>query len=117
AQLQRPALAVTIDLAGHLKDDVTLRAWKDLVQRAGELRSCVVMIDHADDAPPIVHSWSTRFDLSLPGEEELEEIVRDTLRRLHRDAPIEVDMTRRGLATIVKNLRGLTRRQAQQVVT
>jgi len=117
AQLQKPSLAVTIDLAGHLKDDVTLRAWKDLVHRAGELRSCVVMIDHADDAPSIVHSWSTRFDLSLPDEKELEEIVRDTVRRLHRDTPIEVDLTRRGLSIIIKNLRGLTRRQAQQVIT
>ena len=50
--------------------------------------------------------------LSYPDEEELRQIIRATLQRLNRNKPIEIGITPKGLDTIVRNLRGLTRRQA-----
>jgi len=35
---------------------------------------------------------------------------------VHREKPIEIDITRKGLKTIIRNLRGLTRRQAEQII-
>ncbi|MBN2133332.1 MAG: AAA family ATPase, partial [Sedimentisphaerales bacterium] len=37
--------------------------------------------------------------------------------RLHRKKPIEVGITQKGLDTIVRNLRGLTRRQAMRIIS
>jgi SpoVK/Ycf46/Vps4 family AAA+-type ATPase len=116
SQAADPCIAVMLDLAPHLKDDVTLRAWRDLMLRFGTTGGSMIMIDHTDEVPPVVGAWSTRMELTLPREEELEAVVRDTIRRLHRDKPVQVDMTRRTLGLIVRNLRGLTKRQAEQLI-
>ena len=35
---------------------------------------------------------------------------------MHKEKPITIDITRTGLKTIIRNLRGLTRRQAEQII-
>ncbi|GMU22242.1 MAG: ATPase [Phycisphaerae bacterium] len=109
-------LAATLDLAGHLRDERILRLLRDLIARFRETGSHLVLIDHKQDLPDVVWAEATRFEISLPDERELEEIIRDTLRRLHRADRITVDINRRGLTTIIRNLRGLTRRQAEQII-
>src|SRR5690606_35886497 len=49
-------------------------------------------------------------------EAELDKLVRLTLRREHREQGVEIDLTKPQLEMIIRNLRGLTRRQAEQVV-
>lgn len=117
ATLHAGRTIVMLDLAPHLKDDRTLRAWRELVAACARRGGCVVMIDATEDAPPVVAAESSRFELSYPTEDELEHIVRGTLQRMHRDRPIKADITRKELRTIIRNLRGLTRRQARRVIT
>lgn len=115
-QLGEPTVAVTLDLAGHLRDERTLRLLRDLITRLGTTRNTLAMIDHTAALPPVISAIATTFEVSLPGEEELEEILRDTLRVLHQEQPIHVKIPRSIFANIVKNLRGLSRRQAEQVI-
>ena len=115
-RLQAPAICATLDLAGHLQDARTLRMLHDLIDRFREGGNHLVMIDHEDRLPPALLAEATRFEISLPDEKELDTIVRDTLRHLNRESKIEVDITRQGLQTIIRNLRGLTRRQAEQII-
>ncbi|HOJ53184.1 MAG TPA: AAA family ATPase [Phycisphaerae bacterium] len=112
----QPIAAVTLDLAGHLKDEKILRLLRDLIRRFRETGGHLVMIDHREEMPAVVRAEATRFEISLPDEAELESIVRDTVRRISRSSRIEVEITRRGLKTVVRNLRGLTRRQAEQII-
>ncbi len=114
--LSERSVCVTLDLAGHLRDTRTLRLLRDLIHRFRQLSSHLVMIDHRDELPAVVAAEATRFEISLPDENELELIIRDTLRRMHREQRIEVDISRKGLRTIIRNLRGLTRRQAEQII-
>src|SRR5712671_3347481 len=46
-----PTMAVVLDLAGFLKDERTLRAWRDLVEVFGANGGCLVMIDYSEDVP------------------------------------------------------------------
>src|SRR5690606_31876251 len=85
-------------------------------RRFRETGSHLIMIDHCAAAPEVIAAEATNFEISLPDEAELNELVRDTLRRLHRMDRIEVDISRRALKTIIRNLRGLTRRQAEQII-
>ncbi len=114
---QDRCIAVALDLVGHLRDDRTLRVLRDLIHQFSQTGSVLVLIDHRADLPDVLRSEATPFELSLPSEQELEIIVRDTLRSVNRRKPIEVDITRGGLRTIIRNLRGLTRRQAAQIIT
>jgi SpoVK/Ycf46/Vps4 family AAA+-type ATPase len=109
-------LCVTLDLAPHLGDPVALRALREHITRCRRTGARLVMIDHSDDVPDVLARVAPRIDLALPDEEELREIVRRTLRERHRNAPIDLDLTRAQLQAMVRNLRGLTRAQAEQVV-
>ncbi|MCH8053674.1 MAG: AAA family ATPase [Planctomycetes bacterium] len=59
---------------------------------------------------------ATRLELALPDEKELEQIVRKTLRRLNKNKKIDIEITRSTWRTIIRNLRGLNRRQVDQII-
>ena len=115
-QPYKPALYVTVDLADHLKDGRTLRLLREAVERLGEAGSTLAMVDHQEEVPPVVGALATRVQIAFPEEAELETIVKDTLRRVNHEIRIEVHLNRKELQTIVRNLRGLSRRQARQVI-
>ena len=116
AGLRSKPLCVTLDLVSHLKKDRALRVLRNLIHQLGQTGSQLIMIDHNANVPEVIRAYATKFETSLPEEDELEELVRDTLRRFHREKPIEVEISRRSWQTIIRNLRGLTRRQAEHII-
>jgi selenocysteine lyase/cysteine desulfurase len=56
------------------------------------------------------------FELEPPETEEIERLVRETARKVHQQTPIEVALTRGDLDAIVRNLRGLQRREIERVI-
>lgn len=116
ARQDKKFIAVALDLIEHLKDARTVRVLRDLIYQFEQTGSTLIMIDSRDELPSVIQSHATRFDISLPDAEELENIVLKTLRSFHQEKPIEVNITRAGLKTIIRNLRGLTRRQARQII-
>jgi ATP-dependent 26S proteasome regulatory subunit len=116
SRLDKPVVCVTLDLIGHLKDERTLRQFRDLLRRFEEVGSHLVMIDYQEEVPGVVAAHATRMEVSLPNEAELEAVVRRAVRAAHQERSIEIDMTRSGLRTVIRNLRGLTRRQAERII-
>ena len=112
---QRADLAVIFDLFDHLSDGRTLRLLRDLVLHNRQFHGNLVLIDHGGEPPAILRSMATPFQLSLPDEAALEKLVRETLAACDRKA-VKVDISSVDLQTIVRNLRGLTRAQARQVI-
>ena len=76
----------------------------------------LVLIDGCEDVPPAIAAASTRFETSLPGKDELEEIVRTTVRQQHAKAGVDVRLRREDLTAIVQHLQGLTRGQARAAI-
>ncbi|MFA9478243.1 AAA family ATPase [Phycisphaerales bacterium AB-hyl4] len=109
-------MGVLLDVSEHLKDAKTLRLLRETIEKFLVDGNTLVLIDHASEWPAVVSAHATPFELALPGVTELEEVVRATLRELHRQRPVKINITRGELRTMVKNLRGLTRRQAEQVI-
>lgn len=116
SETEEGSICITLDLAEHLKAGLAQRAFRDLIQRFERNGSTLVMIDSEDNVPKVVRSYTRPFEISFPDCEELQSIVCKTLRRVHRKKPIEIGISRKGLDTIVRNLRGLTRRQAEQII-
>jgi len=117
AQAKPGSLCVTLDLAEHLRGGKTLRILRDLVDNFHKTGIAIIMIDTHDNLPDVIKAYARLFELSFPDEEELQQIIRATLQRLRRKKPVEIGITQRGLDTIVRNLRGLTRRQAVRIIT
>jgi hypothetical protein len=103
------------DLAGHLKDERTLRQLRELIAANRKTGSTLVLIDHAE-LPAVVSAHATPLDLGPPDEQRLEQIVRQTLLERHQACPVRVDLSRDDYKTIIRNLAGLSARQARQVI-
>ncbi|MEM6313229.1 MAG: AAA family ATPase [Planctomycetota bacterium] len=113
----RPGVVyILLDLAPHLTDATTARMLRDAINHADANACTIVLIDGGGELPPAVRSVAAHHELSFPGEEELEQIVRATLRELNNHKRINVEISRADLTALVRNLRGLTRRQAEQAV-
>jgi SpoVK/Ycf46/Vps4 family AAA+-type ATPase len=111
------AICVTLDLAVHLRDGRVLRSLRNIIEAFENSESVLVIIDAEDTLPEVIKAYAKPFEISYPDEKELKEIMRATLLRIHSKKPVEVGITHSGLDSIVKNLRGLTRRQAQIVIS
>jgi AAA+ superfamily predicted ATPase len=107
---------VMLDLAPQLKDERTLRCLREAVEMIARAGSQIVLVHASDAVPPVVSALAARFVPSLPDCQEIEGIIRSTLRQLNEEHRIQVHVTRPELQTIVRNLQGLTRRQARQVI-
>lgn len=107
-----------LDLGPHLeKCEKSRRLLRELINQLAEThRATVVLVDSGEVLPPSIRSVSAELELTFPGEEELNDIVRRTCQDLSKTMKIDVSLTRGQLATIVRNLRGLTRRQARQAI-
>lgn len=136
SEYTEPSICIMLDLVGHLGDERTLRAARHTIgafdraqegawggspppgqSRANQLGSGrLVIVDHRDNLPSVLRTAAVRMELSPPDEKEAEEIVVATLRRVHRQRAIEIGLSKRDLAKIIDNLRGLSRRQIEQVV-
>ena len=109
-------VAVMLDLVEHLKDARTMRVLRECIAHFAGTGSTLILVDHATELPPAVRSMATRFELSLPDEAAVEKLIRDTLRTCGVDGRIRVDVDKRQFQTIIRNLRGLTARQARQII-
>ena len=110
------SICITLDLAEHLRGKA-LRILRDMVDSFHKTGVTIVMIDSTDSLPDVIRAYARPFELSYPDEKELQQIIRATLLRLRRKKPIEIGITQKGLDTIIRNLRGLTRRQAVRVIS
>jgi SpoVK/Ycf46/Vps4 family AAA+-type ATPase len=112
----RPCMTILLDLAGHLKDERTLRLLRELIVRYEKLGGHLVLIDHREELPPVVKSVAAGFELSLPDEVELLHVVRDTLRQRGQERPVRVELTRQQSDILLQALRGLSRRQVRRIL-
>ena len=110
------SICVTLDLALHLKSGRSLRILRDIIDHFENSTKTLVMIDHEDKLPDVIKSYVRPFEVSFPSQSELFRIIKATLSRVHKKEPIEVGITQKGLDTIVRNLQGLTRRQAERII-
>jgi ATP-dependent 26S proteasome regulatory subunit len=118
--LTNPAMrgiVAMLDLGTHLRDDKTLRLLRDLLSRDAEPgRLSVVLIDSTQNLPAVISGTAAKVELSFPGEAELLVIVRTTCQELMRDGKLQVELRKEDLDAVVRNLQGLTRRQARAAV-
>lgn len=85
---------VMLDLAGHLKDERTLRTMREALQKISAFGGNLILLDPLEELPPAVDAIATRFEISFPDAQELEGIVRQTVRDVKEEESIEVKLTK-----------------------
>src|SRR4051812_24949542 len=114
----RTGVIVFLDLIGHLKDERTMRAFREAIDARSAAGDTIVLIDPNGELPPAVRSVTAKLELTFPDEVELEAIVKSSLREMNElnNRQIKVDISRATLDAMIRNLRGLSRRQARQII-
>ena len=116
-QSTNPAIYLFKDVGPHCKDPQVVRSLRDLYFSANSRPWTLVLID-AVGLPSEVRRLAVPFDVGWPGEEELEEIIRNTFQEVRQTSlqPVESKLTKRELEALVQTLRGLTSEEAARVV-
>jgi AAA+ superfamily predicted ATPase len=107
---------ILFDLLDHLSEARTVRLLRDLIDKVRRREGHILLVDAKGELPAAIDHEATRFDISLPDERELGELVRDLLshERARLKGPVRLSPTLWN--SFLHHLRGLTRRQARQVV-
>ena len=116
ADLPERSLCVALDLASHLRDERTLRVLRNLLQQFQSTRRQLILLDWKEELPQVIRDYATEFRLSLPDDAEVEQIIAATLRKAREDGPLEVSIRRSTLRVMIRNLRGLPRRQIERII-
>ncbi len=107
--VSKPGIYVLLDFHPFLEDPVHVRLIKDICIRYREIPRQIVLISHTVKLPSELDSFSARFDMALPTEEERRKIVQrvaDEYRNEHPGSRVQADS--KAYEMLIKNLAGLT---------
>jgi len=105
------------DPQAHLENPSTLRALRETAQEFAGTTRTLVLVGPSMPPKPELDDLEVRFELDLPGSEELRGLVIDTMRRLARDSPAtRIDLSREDVAGLVSDLQGLTMFEAERAL-
>jgi len=114
--LEGDAIYLFKDLSPHLANPNIARALRDLAQKLTSSRSMIVLTGSPLNLPADLDLLAVHFDLQLPDERELRELIRAVIDSIGARQPVKVDLNRDDAQRVVRALSGLTINQARQVI-
>ncbi len=112
----KPGIYVLLDFHPFLEEPVHVRLIKDICIRYREVARQIVLISHSVKLPSELESFSARFDMALPSEDERRKIlqrVADEWSREHPGSRVQADS--KAYEMLVRNLAGLTYADTEQL--
>jgi SpoVK/Ycf46/Vps4 family AAA+-type ATPase len=117
ATLTVEALFLLKDFARHLADPAVCREFREVAQRYAHTRAALVVTGAGHQFPPDAEAHVVHFELALPDEAELAEVVTGVVRSLEKERGVPVAAASPPeLRAIARALCGTTANQARQLV-
>jgi len=104
------------DLTRHLEDPKLARHFREVAHRFGRSRSTLVLTGEGIELPPALDDVAARYELELPGHEELRDVLRHVVESLRARYPVRVDMLPAEIEELLRALAGMTLNQARQTL-
>ena len=112
-----PGIYLLLDFHPYLKDPLQVRLLKELAMMFDRKQSKLILISHKIDVPSEISKLSHNFELQIPGETELEELVHEEARKYAREAnSTQVKTSRKTIDLLIRNLKGLGVNDARRLV-
>ena len=114
--VSKPGIYVLLDFHPYLEDPVNVRLLKDVCIRFKEVNRHLILISHNIDLPRELESFSARFEMALPTDEERKVIIKRVASEWtaeNRGASVQFDS--KAYRLLIKNLAGLTARDTEQL--
>jgi SpoVK/Ycf46/Vps4 family AAA+-type ATPase len=111
------AIYMLLDFHPYLQDPVHIRLLKELAMTFAKNSSRLVLVSHKIDIPPELKKMTASFELTLPDDEQLMEIVKKEASIFSREnSNIKVSADMKILQHLISNLKGLTYNDARRLV-
>lgn len=105
----KPGIYVLLDFHPYLEDPVNVRLLKDICIRFSEVTKYLILVSHRVSLPVEIESYSARFDMVLPTDEEREKIIKRVAAEWALENPgSQVQADPRAYRLLIQNLSGLT---------
>ena len=112
----KPGIYVLLDFHPFLEDPLHVRLLKDICIRYREVPRQIVLISHSVKMPSELESFSARFDMALPTEDERRKIIQRVADEWTSENPgSRVQADSRAYELLVRNLSGLTYNDTAQL--
>jgi len=116
-QNDEAGIYLLLDFLPYLRYPMTLRLVREICQRQNCGAHTLVLIGTKLELPEDLESLATRFSPSLPGAQELAQILREEAFAYSRDnSGKRVEVDAEAARAIVRNLRGLSVDDARRIV-
>lgn len=107
--VSKPGIFALLDFHPFLEDPLHVRLLKDICIRYKEVPRQIVLISHTVKLPSELDSFSARFDLALPTEDERRGIIQRVANEWTTENPgSRVQADAKAHEMLVRNLAGLT---------
>ncbi len=108
---------VLLDFHPYLKDPMQVRQIKELAMIFDKQQSKLILISHAVEIPPEISKLSHNFELQIPGDSELKELIHHEARTFAREYnKAQVKTSRKTIELLIGNLKGLALNDARRLV-
>jgi hypothetical protein len=105
------------DFSVYLESPELRRQLRELASQWSGRRSSLVILGETVELPPELAREAVFLRLQLPGPAELHDVVSEVLESFRGRQSVRVELTPASLSDLVRSLRGLTLKQARQVVS
>lgn len=102
------SIYVLCDFHPFLSDAKHVRYLKEIALAHEQLGHTVILLSHQLDIPPELARLCYRFELSLPSDQQIRQLVHDMSDRYTAEQGVIADLPPEQVAVLVQNLRGLT---------
>ena len=110
-----PGIYVLCDFHPFLNEPRHIRFIKEIAQAHERLGHTLILLSYALDTPPELARLSYRFQLSLPGEQHIRQMIGEAADKYSREHGQLVEMAPADVSALVHNLVGLTFDEARRL--
>ncbi|MDH5611705.1 MAG: AAA family ATPase [Gammaproteobacteria bacterium] len=107
---------VLLDFDPYLSEPTNTRYIKEIAMKFDGGRNKLVFISHKINMPISLNHSVARFDLSLPNEEALINIVKEEALSWQRESGQKVSVEKKAVSRLVSNLKGLTFKDSRRLI-
>ena len=112
-----PTIYLLMDFHPYLDDAYNVRLLKEIALDYPELGHTLVFVSHELGLPPELSAYSARFELSLPGAEQIDRLIREEASHWsHAHHGKQVRTDRKTLDLVSGQLRGVTTSDARRII-
>ena len=112
----KDGIYVLLDFNPYIKDPKITRYLKEIAMQFDGGRNKLVFLSHEINVPASLNSSVVRFELSLPGEEDLIKLVIEEGLKWQKETGIKVNVETEYAARMVNNLKGLTFKDSRRLI-